>query len=226
MPRRAGACARTATRFWAEVVITAIYDADGEVEAFGKLTRDLTPVKQAEEQRAQALALLEATASIDSLTGLANRRAWDESLEREVYRADREGTPLCIGVLDLDHFKRFNDRHGHRGGDQFLRRCAVVWRGALRATDVLARWGGEEFGLCLPRTHLDEAVTIIERLRLLTPDGQTCSAGVASWQVGEAGHEVFGRADRALYEAKAAGRDRTELSPNLPPSGRAAASES
>lgn len=121
------------------------------MEGFGKHVRDLTTVKQAEEQRARALSLLETTASIDSLTGLANRRAWDEALEREIARADRDGTPLCVAVLDLDHFKAFNDEHGHRSGYQLLRRCSVMWRGMLRVSDVLARYGGEEFGLCLPQ---------------------------------------------------------------------------
>jgi diguanylate cyclase (GGDEF)-like protein/PAS domain S-box-containing protein len=199
------------SRFWAHVVITAIHDENGDVEAFGKLTRDLTPLKQAEEQRTRAFALLEATAATDSLTGLANRRAWDEALDREVSRADREGTPFCIAVLDLDHFKDYNDEFGHAHGDQLLRRCAVVWRSKLRATDVLARYGGEEFSLCLPQGPADEAVAIVDRLREATPGGRTCSAGVARWDRRETIDRLFGRADQALYDAKAAGRDQTVL---------------
>jgi diguanylate cyclase (GGDEF)-like protein/PAS domain S-box-containing protein len=197
------------SRFWGHVVITAIHDEKGDIEGFGKMTRDLTLVKQAEEQRAQAFALLEATAATDSLTGLANRRAWDETVEREVARSRREDKPLCIGVLDLDHFKAFNDEHGHRRGDQFLRRCAVVWRSRLRAGDMLARYGGEEFALCLPQCPLEEATAIVERLRCSTPKDHTCSAGVAQWDGVEPVDRLFGRADQALYDAKAAGRDRT-----------------
>ncbi|HEY3727232.1 MAG TPA: diguanylate cyclase [Solirubrobacteraceae bacterium] len=197
--------------FWADVVITAIHGEDGEIEGFGKLTRDLTPIKQAEDQRAQTIALLEATAATDSLTGLANRRAWDDAMETEVARAARERAPLCIVVLDLDHFKAFNDEFGHHQGDQLLRRCAVVWRAKLRASDVLARYGGEEFSLCLPQCPAAEAVAIVDRLREATPDGQTCSAGVAQWDRCEPVDRLFGHADQALYAAKAAGRDRTVL---------------
>ena len=200
------------TRFWAHVVITAIYDADGEIEGFGKITRDLTPIKQAEEQRAHAFALLEATAATDSLTGLANRRAWDDTMEREMSRAAREEVPLCIAVLDLDHFKAFNDEFGHRSGDHFLRRCAVVWRSMLRTSDVMARYGGEEFALCLPVCASDDAVRIVDRLREATPDGRTCSAGVAQWEGGqESVDSLFGRADTALYAAKDRGRQCTAL---------------
>lgn len=199
------------TRFWAHVVITAIYDADGELEGFGKITRDLTPIKQAEEQRARAFALMEATAATDSLTGLANRRAWDDTMEREMSRAAREQVPLCIAVLDLDHFKAFNDEFGHRSGDHFLRRCAVVWRSMLRTSDVMARYGGEEFALCLPICASDDAVLIVDRLREATPDGRTCSAGVAQWDGQESIDSLFGRADTALYAAKDRGRQCTAL---------------
>jgi diguanylate cyclase (GGDEF)-like protein/PAS domain S-box-containing protein len=208
------------SRFWGQVVISAIYDANGEVEGFGKLTRDLTPVKQAEEQRARAFALLETTAATDSLTGLANRRAWDEVMDRELEQAERERTPLCIAVLDLDHFKVFNDEHGHRSGDQFLRRCSVVWRNLLRASDVLARYGGEEFALCLPACGRDEAMRVVDRIRRATPDGLTCSAGVAEWDGSEPPDRLFGRADQALYGAKQAGRDRTVLASGGSPDAR------
>jgi diguanylate cyclase (GGDEF)-like protein/PAS domain S-box-containing protein len=211
------------SRFWAHVVITTLYDPQGEVEGFGKMTRDLTPIKQAEEQRARAFSLLEATAATDSLTGLANRRAWDEGLEREVHRASRGGSSLCIAILDLDHFKAFNDEFGHRAGDQFLRRCAVVWRGMLRATDVLARYGGEEFALCLPDCPPDEAVQVVNRLREATPDERTCSAGVAHWDGRETVDRLFGRADQALYQAKTEGRDRTVIAGSPPHGSRVSA---
>jgi diguanylate cyclase (GGDEF)-like protein/PAS domain S-box-containing protein len=202
------------TRFWAHVVITALHDDDGDIEGFGKITRDLTPVKQAEEQRVRAFALLEATAATDFLTGLANRRAWDDTLAREVSRAARERTSLCIAVLDLDRFKAYNDEHGHGQGDQFLRRCSVVWRGKLRTGDLLARYGGEEFALCLPKCSAKEAVAAVDRIRAATPNERTCSAGVAQWDGEEALDRLFGRADRALYQAKARGRNRTALAPS------------
>jgi diguanylate cyclase (GGDEF)-like protein/PAS domain S-box-containing protein len=200
------------SRFWAHVVITAIHDEQGDLEGFGKLTRDLTALKQADEQRTRAFALLQATAATDSLTGLANRRAWDDTLDRELARAGRDGSPLCIAVLDLDHFKAFNDEFGHGQGDRFLRRCSVVWRGKLRPSDVLARYGGEEFALCLAQCPLAEALVTVDRIREATPRGLTCSAGVAQWDGTEPLDRLFGRADRALYKAKAEGRDRTVLS--------------
>jgi diguanylate cyclase (GGDEF)-like protein len=192
-------------------VIIAIYDAQGEIEGFGKLTRDLTLPKQAEDQRARAISLLETTAATDFLTGLANRRSWDESLQRELGRASRDASKLCIAVVDVDRFKEFNDQFGHREGDRFLKRCAAVWRGVLRPADLLARYGGEEFVLCLPQCELEEGSGIIDRLREATPGERTCSAGVAAWDGTESSETLFGRADRALYVAKKHGRDRTVI---------------
>lgn len=160
-------------------------------------------------QRADLLHALRAQARRDVLTGLANRREWDERLEEERARARREGRPFTVALLDLDHFKRYNDRHGHQAGDVVLREAAVAWRGALRVTDLLARWGGEEFALLLPRCTADEAVPLLDRVRGLTPRGQTCSAGLAEWDGREEAEGLVARADTALYEAKGLGRDRT-----------------
>jgi diguanylate cyclase (GGDEF)-like protein/PAS domain S-box-containing protein len=204
------------TRFWAEVVITTIYDEHGEVEGFGKLTRDLTLVKQAEEQRVRAISLLETTAATDFLTGLPNRRSWDDFLHRELARCDRDGTTICIAILDIDRFKLFNDRLGHREGDRFLKRCAAVWRTVLRPSDFLARYGGEEFVLCLPQRSQHDAAAVVDRLRAATPSEQTCSAGVASWNGTESLDGLFKRADRALYHAKDQGRDRTLIAAPTP----------
>jgi diguanylate cyclase (GGDEF)-like protein/PAS domain S-box-containing protein len=199
------------SRFWAQVAITAIYDDQGEIEAFGKLTRDLTAAKQAVDQRAQVIALLESTAATDFLTGLPNRRSWDEILARELSRASRDGSTFCIAVLDIDHFKEINDQLGHLEGDHFLKRCAAVWRGTVRASDVLARFGGEEFVLLLPQCGLEEAKTVTDRVRLATPDARTCSAGLAAWDQSESMSRLFARADHALYDAKAGGRNLTKI---------------
>jgi diguanylate cyclase (GGDEF)-like protein len=160
-------------------------------------------------ERAQLLSRLEAVARTDDLTGLRNRRAWEEELPRELARAERDGGPLSVAMLDLDHFKRFNDRRGHQAGDRLLKQAASAWSGRLRVIDVLARYGGEEFALALPGCALDDALALVEGLRSATPGGQTCSAGVASWDGSEGPEELLGRADRALYSAKHAGRDRT-----------------
>ncbi len=196
------------SRFWSHVSINAIYSEEGDLQGFGKVTRDLTERKQAEEQQANVMRLLEATARTDSLTGLSNRRAWDEALEREIARARRTGEPLCVAVIDIDHFKAINDELGHEAGDRFLKRCSFAWRSALRDSDLLARWGGEEFVACLPDCEPESAIEVIERLRAATPSGQTCTAGVALWDGAEEIPILLGRADRAMYQAKDAGRDR------------------
>jgi diguanylate cyclase (GGDEF)-like protein len=159
-------------------------------------------------ERADLLAALAEVARTDDLTGLANRRAWDEALERELARAQREGTPLCIGLADLDRFKHYNDDHGHQAGDRLLKQIAAAWAEELRATDVLARYGGEEFALALPGCDLSDAGALAERLRAATPEGQTCSVGLALWDGEETSETLFGRVDKALYAAKDAGRDR------------------
>ena len=151
---------------------------------------------------------LEQLAHADALTELPNRRAWDAHILREVIRADRDRSGLCIALLDLDHFKRFNDELGHPAGDKLLQACARAWNTELRATDVLARYGGEEFALILPGCELENALATAERLRAATPAGQTCSVGVAEWLRGEDAISLIFRADTALYDAKSQGRNR------------------
>lgn len=150
-------------------------------------------------------------AAIDPLTGIYNRRSWDEHLERELARARRERRPLSLLMIDLDHFKRFNDARGHPAGDQLLAQTATVWRSMIRATDILARYGGEEFAIALPDCSPDDAVLIADRLRSAMPLGQTCSAGVACWDGQEAAAGLVARADRALYQAKEQGRNRVVI---------------
>ncbi len=162
-------------------------------------------------ERSQLLARAEHAARTDPLTGLANRRVWDRALPRELARAARQSTPLSVAMLDLDHFKTFNDTHGHQAGDRLLREAARAWADELRATDLLVRYGGEEFALLLPGTPLLAAVEVVDRLRVATPERQTASAGVAMWDGEETAEALLARADRALYGAKAAGRDRTRV---------------
>jgi diguanylate cyclase len=150
---------------------------------------------------------LEGLARTDPLTGVPNRRVWDEELPRELERARRMGTPLCVAMLDLDNFKAYNDRHGHQAGDRVLKEAASAWRTQVRSTDLLVRYGGEEFALLLPACALEDAVGIIERLRAATPQ-VTCSIGVTSWDFHESPPELLQRADQALYVAKAEGRNR------------------
>jgi diguanylate cyclase (GGDEF)-like protein len=161
--------------------------------------------------RGELLGRLEIAARTDDLTGLLNRRAWDEELGRELARADRSGALLCVAILDLDRFKQYNDTHGHQAGDRFLKQIAGAWSQSLRTGDILARYGGEEFALALPGTNLDHAQQMLERLREALPEDQTCSAGVCLWDGKESAESLTARADTALYAAKAAGRDRVIL---------------
>jgi diguanylate cyclase (GGDEF)-like protein len=153
---------------------------------------------------------VERLARTDGLTGVANRRAWDDELPRELARAARSGKRPCVALLDLDHFKAYNDRHGHQAGDRLLKAAAAAWQGKLRKTDLLARYGGEEFGVLLPDCRLDDAMEIAERLRIAQPE-VTCSLGVAAWDGREDAARLVARADRALYAAKAGGRNRCHV---------------
>ena len=161
-------------------------------------------VGQVEDQAAR----LEALAHVDELTGIPNRRAWEVQLSRALAAAHRRSAVIHVALLDLDHFKRFNDQYGHQAGDRLLAAAAAAWRVQLRPTDLLARYGGEEFGVVLDDCALGEAIEILERLRSQTPLGQTVSAGVATWTGAGTAEELVARADTALYQAKHDGRDR------------------
>jgi diguanylate cyclase (GGDEF)-like protein len=161
-------------------------------------------VAKVQDQASQLAAL----AHNDGLTGIPNRRAWELELPREMARVRRYGGRLYVALLDLDHFKRYNDHHGHQGGDRLLKEATAAWQTRMRRTDLLARYGGEEFAVLLRDcTHIQAAV-VLDDLRAVTPDSQTFSAGLAEWDGHEDPERLVGQADRALYEAKHAGRDR------------------
>jgi diguanylate cyclase (GGDEF)-like protein/PAS domain S-box-containing protein len=189
-----------------------LWGARSDEERIYAVAKDITDRKGLEAEREQLLARVEAMAKTDELTGVANRRAWDEELRRELDRAERYGYSVSIALLDLDRFKLFNDERGHAAGDDFLREAAMSWRLAGRATDFIARYGGEEFGVILPSCSLDVAEVVVDQLRRATPMGQTCSAGIAQWDGAESPEALVARADAALYEAKRDGRDRLAVS--------------
>ncbi|ALN20223.1 sensor domain-containing diguanylate cyclase [Ectopseudomonas mendocina] len=159
-----------------------------------------------------------ALATTDSLTNLPNRRGFELHVEQALQEAQRDSSPLCAVMLDLDNFKQINDRHGHLAGDVVLRSFAERLRAALRQSDILCRWGGEEFILLLKNTDRHAAHELAEKLRQHCADQRypmggealqvTVSLGLSQWQPGEALHDLLGRTDRALYRAKQAGRDR------------------
>ena len=147
-------------------------------------------------------------ARVDDLTGLPNRRAWSSDLTSAIERARRDRIALSVAMIDLDHFKRFNDAFGHPAGDRLLKGAAAAWLEQMRTEDGLARYGGEEFILLFHSSSADQATEVLARMRAVTPAGQTFSAGVAAWDGDETSDELVARADGALYAAKAAGRDR------------------
>ena len=157
--------------------------------------------------RANLLSLLARQARTDPLTGAANRRSWDEALEAELSRAARTDEPLTVALLDMDHFKAYNDTHGHNAGDVLLRDLVAALRAELRPVDVIARWGGEEFALALPGCSLDQAEKVATRLLAVVPCGQTVSIGLALAVPLDTARSLVGRADRALYAAKNGGRN-------------------
>jgi diguanylate cyclase (GGDEF)-like protein len=126
-------------------------------------------------------------------------------------RARGVGAPLSVALLDLDHFKHFNDVHGHLAGDRLLRAAGAGWRPLLGLGETVARWGGEEFAVLLPGRSLESAGDLLEQLRVHAPAGVTVSAGVARWDGHESARELMERADVALYQAKRTGRDRVAL---------------
>jgi len=153
----------------------------------------------------------------DPLTLLHNRRHLQDRLPREIQRARRSGNPLSVAMMDLDRFKRVNDTHGHDVGDEVLLELADRLRHVSRASDVIVRWGGEEFFCIFPATSLDQAEQVAERMRLAVcreafttsagPLALTISLGVTGLQPDDDGHAIERRADQALYRAKKAGRN-------------------
>jgi diguanylate cyclase (GGDEF)-like protein len=167
-------------------------------------------VKETEEK-------LKNIASHDELTKVYNRRKFDEVLGYEINMSRRYKEPLSLIMFDLDHFKNVNDTYGHDIGDKVLRIIARTVRMAIRSTDTLARWGGEEFFIILPKTNKSEAVKIAEHLRQRIENIKfgsintiTCSFGVAEFMVGETKDSFIQRADEAMYKAKTNGRNRVE----------------
>ncbi|GAB6897108.1 hypothetical protein JCM9957A_01960 [Kineosporia succinea] len=156
-------------------------------------------------RQSEQLALVART---DPLTGVANRRSWDFELARAMAAATQAGTVLVVGLLDLDHFKKYNDAHGHQAGDELLQEAARAWSAGVGPGGRIARWGGEEFAVLVHCPETRHGLAVLDGLRALVPFAQTCSIGAARWDGTEDAAELLRRADEALYRAKNAGRDR------------------
>jgi len=202
-------------------------ELNGEYEVIVKdLERALAEKSELEAQLRVANNLLSGLAHTDDLTGLPNRRALQGSVDYQLSVSDRSGAPLSLVMVDVDHFKKFNDTMGHAAGDTVLRVLSALLRELLRDEDVPARYGGEEFTLLLPGTDEDGALLVAERVRarleetLVTNDVPrpcqvTASFGVATTRGAENSESLFGRADKALYVAKQEGRNRVVMAPPL-----------
>ncbi|WP_448188556.1 diguanylate cyclase [Azospirillum sp. sgz301742] len=199
------------SRTQSEVCATVLFDAGGGFIGLQGVTRDITERKRLEAE-------LQRLAIMDGLTELPNRRHFLKRLEAEIERARRYDRPLCVAMIDLDHFKTINDTHGHAAGDEVLRRFAAIGRDALRASDVIGRLGGEEFAIALPEAGIDAATPVMERLREAVGGpwvhdtesafSVTISVGIAELRPEDDVTKLLSRADRALYAAKRQGRNR------------------
>jgi len=165
---------------------------------------------------------LERLANLDSLTGLYNRRAISGKLRDLINRANRYKEDFSLVMLDIDHFKKVNDRYGHLTGDEVLDKIATLVRRNIRNTDVVGRYGGEEFIIILPQTNLSSAWVIAERIRSIIENAEmkdpagnvftvTVSQGLSEWERGEDADALISCADEALYKAKARGRNRVQI---------------
>ena len=165
----------------------------------------------------------------DGLTGIANRRCFDERLEELIMDASKERTPLSLLIGDIDHFKAFNDTHGHQVGDQVLKQVAMTLTQSIKGRDLAARYGGEEFAVILPETDLHGAKQVSEQIRLsiakkkirMKSSGQslgaiTMSIGASQYVPGESQVSLIERTDQGLYRAKREGRNRTVVEPAKP----------
>jgi diguanylate cyclase (GGDEF)-like protein len=147
----------------------------------------------------EQLELTRTLSRTDELTGLPNRRAWEELLR--VTLGGDQG-PVCAALLDLDGFKTYNDRLGHPAGDALLKAAGAAWRASLRAPDMVARIGGDEFAVLMPGCALEQARHVVRRLQGAVPPGVSASAGLVAWDGVESGDQLMARVDASLYEAK------------------------
>ena len=187
------------------------------VEANAHLQERLAVAEQQIEAQAAEIQSHQSEARTDSLTGLANRRAFDCELGRRISEWQRKGTPLTLSILDIDFFKKFNDKHGHQAGDEVLRHVGQKLTEATREMDIPCRYGGEEFAVIMPATSAKDGAMVAERIRTMIEksaisfEGKslrvTASIGLTQIGKGDDGRELIKRADDALYKSKEAGRN-------------------
>ncbi len=208
------------TEMWLEIYTYPILDQQKNVTHVVEYTRDITDRKKAEEEKKQLIENLNYLSTTDSLTGLRNRRALTDTLHQEIERTQRYDTDLSLILCDLDKFKPINDTYGHAAGDAALQAVSEALKTSLRKTDILGRYGGDEFMIILPETSLAAAKMLAEKVRLAVSEielsvgnnkriGLSLSLGVAGCCAPAENLDTLVRlADSALYESKQGGRNR------------------
>ena len=213
-----------ADEMYQNVTILPLRSATGKTDHVCLIIYDVTGVAVNKRQLESANTKLQELALRDGLTGLLNRRYWESCLEREFARHQRYDNPVSLVIFDIDHFKRVNDTYGHQTGDEVIRSVAEITSRLARETDFAGRYGGEEFVVLLPGTHLEGAAQFAERLRQAveqqvldyqgSPLSYTISLGVATISDDMANYQILlERADEALYASKEQGRNRVTLAP-------------
>jgi diguanylate cyclase (GGDEF)-like protein/PAS domain S-box-containing protein len=206
---------KAGNELWLDINMVPLFDENGSLVYYAAIERDLTEYKKLQ-------AHLENMATIDSLTGLANRQAFMQRAKNEFNRARRYARPLTVVMIDIDHFKAINDQYGHAAGDDVLRQAADICQSSLRGSDFMGRVGGEEFVLLLPDTPPTNAYYVAERMRthlcetsIELENGTrlniTASFGVASMNEDDSDFDaLLERADEAMYHAKHDGRNQVK----------------
>ncbi|MGE0611210.1 MAG: GGDEF domain-containing protein [Hyphomicrobiales bacterium] len=204
-------------------VETLVQVANDMAEHNARLERRLAESKAQIEELHQSLEQSRAESMTDQLTGLGNRKRFDQLLDMEILEANDTGDPLCLALLDIDHFKSFNDTFGHQTGDQVLRLVSRMVKTVIKGRDHAARYGGEEFAVILPKTKLKSGITVAEHIRNAVKSKElvkkstgeslghiTVSIGLAAYKPGETVDQLVHRADCCLYAAKKSGRDQVK----------------
>ena len=207
----------------AEIIRTVVEKTNETITHNRRLEDQLNESRELVYELQESLEAIRFESLTDDLTTLANRRHFDESIDRAVLHAAQTGEPLSLLLTDIDHFKQFNDNYGHQTGDQVLRLVGLSVKQNIKAQDIACRYGGEEFAVILPRAGLDHAYSVAEHIRksvickelVKRSTGEnlgriTISIGVASFRPGDTPNGLIGRADAALYGAKRAGRNKVK----------------
>lgn len=207
-------------KMYQNITLIPLIGVDSTVSQICMLVYDVTEIATRKKELEAANQTLKTLSRTDRLTGLFNRGFWEENLIQEFQRCQRNQRPTSLILLDIDHFKEFNDTHGHQAGDQALRIVGSVLQGFCRSTDIAGRYGGEEFGIILPETTCKQALVFAERLRIKIRDTAvqwedktlciTISIGISEFVADMQSHQGWiEKSDTALYAAKERGRDQS-----------------